>query len=184
MYYADELIAYQPKTIQEEADKKSILSILEKFPSDILSRENRLVHMTSSAFIINEAKDKVLFVFHKIYRSWSWPGGHSDGETDLLATALREAREETGLSAITPLQQSMFSLDLLPVAAHTKKGQFVSSHLHIAPAYLFTASESAPLQICPEENSDVQWLPLSHLEEYCSELHMLPVYKKIREHLR
>lgn len=183
LYYADELIAYQPKTMQEETDKKNILSLLEKFPADILSRENTTVHMTSSAFIVNETKDKVLFVFHKIYQSWSWPGGHSDGETDLLATALREAKEETGLQNILPLQQSMFSLDLLPVAAHIKKGKFVSSHLHIAPAYLLTADEQAPLQICAEENSGVQWLPLRELEKYCSEVHMLPVYDKIRGHL-
>ena len=36
-------------------------------------------------------------VYHNIYDSWSWLGGHADGETDLLAVALREVKEETGL---------------------------------------------------------------------------------------
>ena len=33
-------------------------------------------------------------VYHNIYNSWSWLGGHADGETDLLAVALREVKEE------------------------------------------------------------------------------------------
>ena len=61
--------------------------------------------MTASGFIVNEARNKTLMVHHNIYNSWSWTGGHADGDSDLLAVALREAREETGIVNVTPLSR-------------------------------------------------------------------------------
>lgn len=55
------------------------------------------VHCTSSAFLCNESLDKVLFVYHNIYDSYTWPGGHNDGERDFFKVAIRETEEETGI---------------------------------------------------------------------------------------
>ena len=87
---------YRPYNEQEERDKGLILDCLRAF-EDVFTRENALAHMTASAWVVNEHFDRVLMAYHNIYDSWSWLGGHADGEEDLLAVALREVREESGV---------------------------------------------------------------------------------------
>ena len=93
-----QLAAYEPYNEQEAADRALILECLIAH-EDVFSRENRLAHMTASAWVVNRARSKVLMAYHNIYDSWSWLGGHADGEADLLAVALREVSEESGLAA-------------------------------------------------------------------------------------
>ena len=93
MHYIEELKQYHPGNEQEAADKETILAYIETFPDTILTRENRFAHMTGSSMIFNRERDKVLMVYHNIYRSWSWIGGHTDGEEDMLFVARKEAKE-------------------------------------------------------------------------------------------
>ena len=79
---------YLPCCEQEARDKAVILSFIDSAP-DAFERSNLIAHMTVSAWVVNPARDKVLMVYHKIYDSWSWTGGHADGERDLLSVALR-----------------------------------------------------------------------------------------------
>ena len=152
----EEIAAYVPWNEQEEKDKALILRFLDRNP-DAFYRENRLAHMTASAWVVNPARDRVLMVYHKLYDSWSWAGGHADGETDLLAVALREVREETGVSQLHPLSEEIFSLEVLTVDGHEKRGEYISSHLHLNVTYLIEADECDTLQICEAENSGVRW---------------------------
>ena len=86
---------YCPFNEQEEKDKALILNWI-KTNDNAFSRENAVAHMTASAWVVNKDRSKVLMVYHNIYHSWSWLGGHADGETDLLAVAIREVKEEAG----------------------------------------------------------------------------------------
>ena len=86
---------YTPYNEQEEADKQFFIECEEK--EQILTRENSLCHLCSSAFIINKTHDKVLCIYHNIYSSWCWVGGHADGDDDMLYVASQETREETSL---------------------------------------------------------------------------------------
>ena len=70
-------------------------------------------------------------VYHNIYHSWSWLGGHADGETDLLSVAIQEVKEEAGISKVYPVSEEIFSLESLTVDGHVKKGKYVSSHLPV-----------------------------------------------------
>ena len=85
--------AYQPFNEQEEMDKSLILNWIET-QDDAFSRDNTVAHMTASAWVVNKDRSRVLMAYHNIYDSWSWLGGHADGETDLLAVAIREVKEE------------------------------------------------------------------------------------------
>lgn len=98
---------YEPYNEQEQRDKELILQSLYREP-DIFTRENTLAHMTASAWVVNKQKDKVLMVYHNIYHSWSWLGGHADGETDLLKVAIREVQEESGVQNVIPLSENIF----------------------------------------------------------------------------
>lgn len=171
--------AFIPKTEQEKSDKAIILNLIAQYPDNILTRSNCLAHMTSSGFIFNEDFDHCLMVFHNIYQSWSWSGGHADGCSDLLSVALKEALEETDLADIKPFSSDIISLDILPVFGHLKNNQYVSSHLHISTAFSLIGNMTSSLKSKPDENSAVAWIPLSEIENYCSEPHMLSIYQKI-----
>ncbi len=155
----EQIRAYRPVNEQEERDKELILLCLET-EKDIFTRENHLAHMTASAWIVNEQRTKVLMAYHNIYKSWSWLGGHADGETDLLKVALKEAQEESGIRHVKPVSEKIYSLEVLTVDGHVKKGAYVSSHLHLNVTYLLQAEETDVLHIKEDENSNVAWFPL------------------------
>ena len=75
----EELCAYTPCNLQEEADRKVMMRYLKEFPN-VYTRDNVYGHITSSPWIINADASKVLMIYHNIYNSWGWCGGHADGE--------------------------------------------------------------------------------------------------------
>lgn len=147
---------YQPFNEQEEMDKALILNWIET-QENAFSRENTVAHMTASAWVVNKERSKVLMVYHNIYNSWSWLGGHADGETDLLAVAVREVKEEAGITNVRPVSDEIFSLESLTVDGHVKKGRYVSSHLHLNVTYLLEADSEEAVSVKADENSGVAW---------------------------
>ena len=175
---------YRPCNEQERHDQALILDFLSR-NEDAFLRSNRLAHMTASAWIVNPARTKTLMVYHKLYDSWSWTGGHADGETDLLAVALKEAREETGIVHVRPVSGEIFSLEVLTVDGHEKRGEYVSSHLHLNVTYLLEAEESDTLHICKEENSGVAWFALEEALKASTEPWFVErIYKQLNGKLR
>lgn len=182
--YTDNIRAYRPRNEQEETDRRIILEYIDQYPDTVLTRENEYAHITSSGFVVNRDASKVLMAHHNIYRVWAWTGGHADGEDDLLAVALREAREETGVVHIRPLSEGIASLDILPVWGHVKRGKYVASHQHLNVSYLLVADEDDALAVREEENSGVAWLPADRLTELTNEWQMDGVYLKLLERAR
>ncbi|MBO0454845.1 NUDIX hydrolase [Candidatus Enterococcus murrayae] len=175
-----EIKDYQPFTSQEAADKKIFLERLQ-FQDHLLTRENPEYHFSSSAWVVNPTYDKVLMVYHNIYQSYSWTGGHADGCEDLLQVAQKELEEETGLKEYRLIYEGLFAFDILPVNAHYKNGQFVKAHHHINTTYLFMAEENQTLRIKEDENSDVKWLAVSDIDQLVAEAEMRPYYHKMME---
>ncbi|MBI4857233.1 MAG: NUDIX hydrolase [Acetobacterium woodii] len=179
MNYLTAISQFKPESNQEQDDQQTILAFIKTYPKNVLLRENKIAHLTSSALILNESMDKLLMIYHNIYQSWSWTGGHADGEMDLLQVAIKEALEETGLGKIKAISDKIVSLDILPVFSHLKNNLPVSAHLHLSVAYLLQASENESITIKPDENSGVKWIPIRELPDYVSEPHMQVVYDKI-----
>ncbi|MGL5330270.1 MAG: NUDIX hydrolase [Peptostreptococcaceae bacterium] len=169
---------YIPFNEQESKDKDIILKCIEKF-DDVLTRDNEIAHLTSSTFVVNKNRDKVLMVHHNIYNTWSWMGGHNDGDSDYLNVAMKELKEETGVENAKVIGDSIFSIDVLDVKSHMKKGRYVAPHLHLSIAYLVEANENENLEIKEDENSGVMWIDIDKLDEYVkNEPHMLKLYEK------
>lgn len=182
--YIDNIRAYAPRDGQEAADREMILDYIARFPDTILTRENKIAHITSSGFVVNGDASKVLMAHHNIFRVWAWTGGHADGEADLLSVALREAREETGAVHVLPLSAEIASVDILPVWGHVKRGKYVCAHQHLNVSYLLTADEGDPLQNREGENSQVAWLEADRLLEITNEWQMDYVYTKLLDRAR
>lgn len=178
MNWIDSIRVYIPHNEQEKKDKEVILKCIDKF-DDVLTRDNEVAHITSSGFVVNKLRDRVLMVHHNIYNSWAWTGGHADGEDDLLRVAMKEVNEETGVRNITPVSSDIFSLDILTVLGHVKRGKYVSPHLHLSVAYLLEADDMEGLVIKKDENSGVKWVPIDEVNVYSNEPHMQKVYEKL-----
>lgn len=168
MKIIEDIKSYIPFNEQENIDKKVILDFLQTNKNAFL-RENLIAHMTASAWVVNCNRSKVLMVYHNIYNSWSWLGGHADGETDLLKVALKEVSEESGIIEVKPLSDDIFSLEVLTVDGHIKKNQYIPSHLHLNITYLLEADEKSELIIKPDENKGVKWFSLSEAINASSE---------------
>ncbi len=155
-----DIAAYEPANEQEEVDKQAILSVLDTC-ENAFSRD-ALAHMACSIWVVSPDCAQTLLVYHNIYNSWSWIGGHADGERNLAAVALRELQEETGVSharMVALPAGNIYSLEVLTVDGHEKRGRYVGSHLHLNVTYLAVASPDEAVRIKPDENSGVKWVP-------------------------
>lgn len=148
---------FQPCNEQETRDKTLMLKLLGE-EMDLSHRENLMVHLTASAWVVNPERTKVLMAYHNLYNSWAWLGGHADGNFDLSAVAIKEAQEEAGLQEVRLVTDDILSLEILTVNGHEKKGTYVPSHLHLNCTYLLEADPNAPIRIKEDENSRVGWI--------------------------
>ena len=167
-----------PKTVQEEKDKELMVELIQGYPEAILNRSLLFAHLSASAMVFNQNRDKVLMIYHNIYKNWTMTGGHADGEKDLLKVAINEVREETGVQKLKILSEDILSLEVLPVEGHYKNGVYVASHLHLNVTFALEANEAETLAVCEAENSGVAWLPIDRLAEYSNELIMIDVFDK------
>lgn len=185
MNLLDAVYDYIPFNEQEEKDKEEIIRWLLICGDQVYSRKSRTAHMTASAWVVSPDRQHVLMAWHNLYKSWAWLGGHADGESDLHAVARREAEEESGISGLRDASDGIFSMEILTVDGHEKKGEYVSSHLHLNVTYLFEADMDGELSVKPDENSAVGWIRADELEEKVSEPWMMErIYKKLREKAR
>ena len=173
-----EIENYIPFDEREASEKQVILTFMDSF-TDVLTRKNQIGHFTTSALVVNHQRTKILMIYHNIYQSWAWIGGHADGEEDLKAVVKREVAEETGIEHVTFLVDGIFGLEDLIVVPHYKKGKFVPAHLHFDVTYLLEADEKEAIRIKKDENSAVKWIPIEQVVESSTEEHMKPIYEKL-----
>lgn len=173
---------YVPYNEQEEKDKSLMLKYMDTF-DDVLTRENEMCHFTASNWIVNKERTKVLMIYHNIYKSWAWTGGHADGDDNLLHVALKEVEEETGLKNLKVLSDGIYGLQILTVDPHIKRGKYVASHVHLDCCFLLEADENDSLTIKEDENSGVKWVDINEVTSLTNEEKMKPIYKKLNEKL-
>jgi len=142
--------------------------------SDAYKRTHQPGHFTGSAFIVSEDFLQTLLVHHRKLNRWLQPGGHADGDTDLLAVAMREAQEETGLARLSVINPAIYDIDIHPIPIRKD----FPAHDHYDVRFLLQASVDDVITVS-EESHDVKWISLNDLERYTAGESVLRLRKKI-----
>ena len=178
----DEIEEYVPFDEAEEKIQKYLLRSIESF-DDVLTRENEFGHFTSSAFVINKDRTKMLVVYHNIFGAWVFSGCHADGEEDLLSVAIREVKEETNLKTKV-LEKDIFAISASPIIGHVKRGKYVPAHTHLDVVYLLEASENDELAFRSDESKGVKWMTFEEAVGDDVVDFIRPVHRRIIEKLK
>ncbi len=173
-------------------DRKALIQLLENYSSSFreehhfksqflellkaasaFQRTHLPGHITGSAWVVNSDHTKALLVHHAKLNKWVQPGGHADGDENILAVALREAEEETGLS-IFEFETAIFDIDIHTIPARKD----FPEHLHYDIRFLLRADENDPV-IVSDESHDVKWIPIDQLQNYTTERSVLRLSEKL-----
>jgi len=127
---------------------------------DCFERSQQLGHITGSAWIVDKDRSHTLLTHHRKLDRWLQLGGHSDGDPDTLAVALREGEEESGLSDLHPVSEAIFDVDVHLIPARKSE----PAHYHYDVRFLLEADRHAELVIS-DESHDLAWVPLSEAAE-------------------
>jgi len=156
----------------EEEKGLRYLSLLEH--PDAFLRTLLPGHITGSAFIVSEDFKQTLLVHHAKLNRWLQPGGHADGNKNVIDVALREAAEETGILSLALVSSSIYDLDIHPIPDRTD----FPRHDHYDIRYLVKAS-TLDTVVVSEESHDVRWVRLDELERYNAEPSLLRLREKL-----
>ena len=144
-------------SVAEELFRPKFLDLLRH--SDAYLRSHLPGHMTASAWIVDQTKKFVLLTHHAKLNRWLQPGGHADGDEDILAVALREAEEETGLKNFRLIHPGIFDIDIHTIPARKE----FPEHLHYDVRFLFQSDRFSSL-IQSEESHALAWIPSTEIE--------------------
>ena len=110
------LEAYEPEPT--EADSvAAVLALISADPHALSDAHYDPGHVTASAFVIDGSHTRLLLIHHGKLRIWLQPGGHVDPGEGVLAAAIREVEEETGIVAV-PLRDGLFDVDVHAIPAN------------------------------------------------------------------
>lgn len=121
-------------------------------------------HITSSAWIVSQETGSVLLTHHRKLERWLQLGGHADGETDVLASALREAEEESGLRGFAQLPAG--EVVILDIDVHEIPARLTEpAHEHHDIRFLLRVSERQPIERQVSESKEIRWFPAEGITE-------------------
>lgn len=143
---------YQPDSRDEIAFRKRFLELLEH--PRAFFRDNLPGHITASSWIVDKDRKFALLTHHAKLNRWLQPGGHADGQEDIVAVAQREAYEETGLTSLQLMLPEIFDLDIHPIPGRKD----FPAHYHYDIRFLFQANIDESIAMSGESH-DLAWIP-------------------------
>jgi 8-oxo-dGTP pyrophosphatase MutT (NUDIX family) len=140
-------------------------------------------HITSSAWIVSSESGAVLLTHHRKLERWLQLGGHTDGETDVLSSALREAEEESGLSDFQTIPHSD-PCEILDVDVHDIPARAPEpAHQHYDIRFLFEVSGAQTIRRQNAESKEIRWFSEDRIETRLDEESLLRMARKASDWL-
>lgn len=164
---------YLIRSERDRCNARKIVKYIQECPA-AFDRAAPWGHVTASAFILNNAHDHVLLTHHAKLGCWLPLGGHCDGIRDPRFVALKEAYEESGLSYLRPLGDSVFDVDIHDIPAHGG----MAEHKHLDLRFLLEADQSERLHPTAESKA-LAWVPIKQLSSYSTKSSVLILLKKL-----
>lgn len=153
-----QLLAYIDRTPERAEIATRLLHFVLQTP-DCFERSHSSGHITGSAWLVNPEGNKALLTLHRKLKLWVQPGGHADGDPDVLRVALREAREESGIEGLLPLSPDIYDIDIHVIPARPLTGE--PEHLHYDVRYLLQAPHEQ--HIISDESDALGWFSQQEL---------------------
>jgi len=151
------LAGWTPPTPRDRELRERFLAHLDAH-ADAMTRECLPDHLTAGTIVLTPEADAVLLNHHRKADSWLAFGGHCEpGDATLAGVALREAHEESGVTAV--------DFDPVPLNLDEHAVEFCSPGTtvhHLDVRYVATARRDSSHQVS-EESLDVRWWPLDAL---------------------
>lgn len=163
---------YKTPFLEEEIFISRFLSLLSDEPC--FERTHLPGHITGSAWIVDADRTKVLLVHHAKLNKWLQPGGHADGDENILQVALKEAEEETGLKKFNIINSKPFDVDIHLIPTRID----FPEHFHYDVRFLLEADPEQLITVS-EESHDVRWINLDDLQNYTQERSVLRMKEKL-----
>ncbi|HKQ48720.1 MAG TPA: NUDIX hydrolase [Phycisphaerae bacterium] len=149
--FLSKLARYSPLDARDEAQRGRIEAFVREHPGCFDSTFEP-GHLTGSAWLLDSAGQRVLLTHHRKLDKWIQLGGHADGDPDLLAVALREAQEESGITDIRPVSEEIFDLDVHDYPATATEGE----HEHFDIRFLLKVHGKDEYAVS-DESHDLAW---------------------------
>ncbi|MGY3803248.1 NUDIX hydrolase [Pigmentibacter ruber] len=172
--------------LENEEKVDEIISFVKK-NDNCFYRDCLKGHITSSALVVNHDFTKILLTYHAKLNKWLQLGGHCDGESIVHYSALREAKEESGLTSIDFVDIFNFpnklidmgipqSFDLDIHFIPERKNE--PSHFHYDIRFLLISSDENIT--ISEESLDLKWIQINEVNFYTQEVSCLRQVEKLR----
>lgn len=182
MSFQEELRSFCPYNVQEQEDQRIMLDFLARYPELLFSRTS-FAHFTVSAWIVNASRTRVLLIFHNIYQSWSWSGGHVPDSDDLIGFTVNKARQETNLQSVHPALDQIYSLEIVATNGYYHDDKYSPAHLHLNLTYLLEADEMEPIYTNEAESGGVKWFDLRRAAMLSNGTWIRSIYSKLNAKL-
>ncbi|MEE2674371.1 MAG: NUDIX hydrolase [Myxococcota bacterium] len=168
---------YEQQNPTESACIERIRELVRKYPT-CFERTCLPGHITASAWIVSADRSRFLLTHHRKLGRWLQLGGHADGDEDVFAVALREAREESGLQAFEWLSDLPIDVDVHRIPARADE----PAHEHHDIRFLLVAGSDQEVAVSDESHA-LEWFGWDALRSDFDEESLLRLGRKARQQL-
>jgi 8-oxo-dGTP pyrophosphatase MutT (NUDIX family) len=166
------LESYNPIIAEEVAAKERMLTFIAEYPN-CFERSLEIGHITASCWLLNKDGSKALLMHHAKLDRWLQLGGHCDGDVDVLAVAIKEAQEESGIIGIKPVSPEIFDIDIHLIPANKNEQE----HYHYDVRFLLQVTSDEEI-VSNRESKELRWIKKDSSQLPTNELSVIRMFKK------